>query len=317
MARTVLTRLLVMPALLVAASFVIFSMLYLTPGSPASALLGGKHVTHQTYVEVEKRYHLNDPFVVQYANWLWRAVHGDLGQSISEQDSVLAVITPRIVPTLELTAFASVLILVSGLLLGIVAAMRAHTVADAFVSGFVLLLSSVSPAIMAMLLVAAFAIKLPWFPALGLGGGGLDRINHLFLPAVALAASGLALVARSSRASMILALDHESIETARSRGLPTRVVVFKHALRHALIPPLTIAGLIAGYLISGSVVVEYAFGLNGLGALLVSAVEQKDFALVQAIALLMVLAFLVINLVIDLLYTVIDPRVRSRYAAAT
>jgi peptide/nickel transport system permease protein len=158
--------------------------------------------------------------------------------------------------------------------------------------------------------VAVFAIELGWFPAIGLGGSGLDRLYHLTLPAIALACSVGALVGRVTRVSMIDALRLEAVETARSRGLSDRVVVYKHALRHALIPIATVSGLTIGYLLSGAVIVEYAFSLNGLGSLLVTSVTSKDFAVVQAISLAFVFAFMVINLVIDLLYALIDPRVR-------
>jgi peptide/nickel transport system permease protein len=310
MVELAIKRILLMPVLLVLASFVIFSMVYLAPGSPEAVLLGGKQASPQAYEQVREQYHLDDPFFEQYASWLGRFVSGDLGDSITNQDTAANVIKPRIVPTLELTLLASVLIILTGVGLGVIGALRAGGPFDLGISFGVLVAAAVSPAIMGLLLISVFAVDLGWFPALGLGEGGLDRVHHLILPAIALAASAVALVARTTRISMIRTLGQEFIETARSRGLTNRTVVVKHAFRHALIPVVTISGLIAGYLLSGAVIVEYAFGLNGLGGLLVDSVQSKDFAVVQAIALILVFAFLVINLIVDLLYALIDPRVR-------
>jgi peptide/nickel transport system permease protein len=317
MLEVVIKRVLIMPLLLLAASFVIFSMVYLAPGSPEATLLGGKRVDAATVQQVREKYHLNDPFFVQYASWLGRAGTGDLGDSISQQDTVANALRPRITPTLQLTVLAALMIVIAGIGFGVVSALRPDGAVDVLSSIGVLVMAAVAPAIMSMLLISIFAVSLGWFPALGLGdGGSLDRLEHLFLPAVALATSAVALVGRTTRVAMIRSLRQESVETARSRGLSSRNVVLKHALRHALIPAVTISGLVVGYLLSGAVIVEYAFGLNGLGSLLISAVERKDFALVQAITLLMVLAFLLINLCVDLLYAVIDPRVRLHARAA-
>jgi peptide/nickel transport system permease protein len=311
----VIKRVLIMPLLLLAASFVIFSMTYLAPGSPDAALLGGKRVDPATRTALRAKYHLDDPFFVQYGSWVGRAVQGDLGDSISQQSSVSDAIRPRMGPTFELTALAALMIVIVGLGFGVVSALRPEGVVDVLSSIGVLVMAAVAPAIMSMLLISVFAVSFGWFPALGLGDGGLDRLYHLILPAIALATSAIALVGRTTRAAMIRSMRQESVETARSRGLSGRKVVLKHALRHALIPAVTISGLVVGYLLSGAVIVEYAFGLNGLGSLLISAVERKDLALVQAITLLMVFAFLVINLCVDLLYAVIDPRVRLQAKA--
>lgn len=303
-------RVLLIPVLLIVASFVIFSMVYLAPGSPEATLLGGKQASPKAYERVRERYNLDDPFLAQYVSWLGRFVSGDLGDSITNQDTVANVVKPRIVPTLELTLLASVFIVLTGVALGVLSALKAGGAIDLGVSFGVLVAAAVSPAILGLLLISVFAADLGWFPALGLGEGGWDRLYHLILPAIALAASAVALVGRTTRVSMIRTLGQEFIETARSRGLSNRAVIFKHAFRHALIPVVTISGLIAGYLLSGAVIIEYAFGLNGLGGLLVDSVQSKDFAVVQAIALILVFAFLVINLVVDLLYALIDPRVR-------
>lgn len=162
----------------------------------------------------------------------------------------------------------------------------------------------------AILLVSLFAVRLGWFPAFGSGSGGLDRLYHLTLPAVALALSGLALVARVTRTAVVGESRREHVETARGRGLAESLVVRRHILRNAFIPISTVSGLTVGGLIAGSVIIETAFGLNGVGSFLVQSVNAKDFAVVQAITMLLVGAFVLINTAVDILYVIIDPRVR-------
>ena len=299
-----------MPLLLAASSFVIFTLLYLTPGDPLRALFGSHQVSSSTVAALRARYHLDEPFLGQYLRWVGQVLHGDLGQSIVHQQSVSSIVAPRIVPTIELAGLALAEILLFGVGLGVLAAVRHGRIGDRLASGATLALSAVPAFISSLVLIAVFAVDLGWFPAIGLGGSGLDRLRHLILPSVALACASLALVARSTRAGMVQALSCDFIDTLRSRGVGSRRIVLKHALRHALLPVATVTGLVAGYLVSGAVIVESAFGLNGIGAQLIYGVEEKDFAVVQAIALLMVLAFLAINLLVDLLYGVIDPRVR-------
>jgi peptide/nickel transport system permease protein len=310
-------RVLLIPLLMLLASFVIFSLVYLAPGSPEATLLGGKHASPKAYEQVREEYNLDDPFMTQYVSWLGRFVTGDFGDSIKFQDTAANVIKPRVMPTFQLTLMASLIIVIAGVGLGVIGALRAGGGVDLGVSFGVLVAAAVSPAIMGLLLISVFAVELGWFPALGLGDGGLDRLQHLILPAVALAASAVALVARTTRITMISTLGQEFVQTARARGLSNRTVIIKHALRHVMIPVVTISGLIAGYLLSGAVIIEYAFGLNGLGGLLVDAVQSKDFAVVQAISLILVLAFLVINLIVDLLYALIDPRERIQAERST
>jgi peptide/nickel transport system permease protein len=291
-------------------SFIVFSFIYIAPGSPEAVLLGGKNVDAATLQAIRDRYRLDDPFLAQYWHWLTNAVSGDLGQSIAFNDDVSSVISGRIVPTLQLALYATVLVFVIGLALGIVSAIKRNSGVDTAVSVVTLVSSSISAYVSGILLIVIFPVTLGVFPVFGLGNGLADRLYHLTLPAIALAVALSALLARVTRASMSQALEQEFVDTARSRGFSERRVVGKHALRSAFVPVLTITGLIAGYLISGAVLVEYTFGLNGLGALLIQSVVAKDFAVVQAITLVFTAAFIVINLVVDLLYAVVDPRVR-------
>lgn len=294
---------------LLVTSFIVFGALYLAPGSQLGYLLGGRAATPADIARVTAQYHLDQPFVSRYAAYVGDLVHGRLGQSLVFKSPVTGLLSPRISTTVTLVIFASLLIVAVGISLGVWAGLAGGrvertvtviTTAGLATPGFVA----------AILLVALFAVRLNVFPAFGSGAGFFDRIYHLTLPAVALALSGLALVARVTRTSVAAESSREHVETARSRGIGEASVIRRHIVRNALIPISTVSGLTVGGLIAGSVIVETAFGLNGLGSFLVSSVNAKDYAVVQAITLLLVGAFVLVNTLVDVLYVVIDPRVR-------
>lgn len=295
---------------LFASSIIVFSFLHLAPGDPAQILLAGRPVTEAALDAVRKKYALDEPFVVQYTTWISNVLQGDLGNSIKERDTVINVIKPRISVTVTLTAYAALIMLTVGIPLGVASAVRRSGPIDLLASVGALVLASVPSYVSAVVLIVIFAVTLNWFPALGTGSGGLDTLYHLTMPAIALAISALAIISRVTRLSMIETLAMDYVETARIRGFSGSRVIFKHALRSALIPVITVSGVVVGYLLSGAVLVEYAFGLNGLGALLVGSVQGLDYAVVQAVALLFTTQFLIINFVVDVLYAVIDPRMR-------
>jgi peptide/nickel transport system permease protein len=300
---------------MLASSAIVFSFLHLAPGDPAQILLAGRPVNAQVLDAVRKKYALDRPVVVQYATWMSNILHGDLGNSVKQRDTVLRVLGSRLGITLTLTAYGALITLVMGIPLGILSAVYRNGAMDVSSSVLTLVAASIPPYVSAVVLIVLFAVTLGWFPALGAGVGGLDRLRHLTLPAVALALSAIAIIGRVTRVSMIETLAAEYVETARIRGFSGPRVVLKHALRSALIPVVTVSGVVIGYLLSGTVLVEYAFGLNGLGSLLVGSVQGLDYAVVQALALLFTLEFLLINLVVDLLYAWIDPRIRLRHQA--
>lgn len=310
MALYVLRRLLGAIPLLIITSFIVFSFVHIAPGSPEQVLVAGRNVDEETLQAIRDRYRLDDPFLVQYGNWLKNAATGDLGESIVFSDSVTNVVGPRILPTVQLALYALLLIVLFGFPLGLLTGVKRDSHLDTTVSGLTLVGSSISTYVSGILLIAVFSVALGWFPVFGLGDSGLDRLYHLTLPAIALAVALSALVARVTRASVGVALEQEFVETARSRGFSERRVIGKHALRSALVPVVTITGLVFGFLIAGAVLVEFTFGLNGLGALLIQAVRTRDFPVVQAVTLVFTVAFIVINLLVDLLYAVVDPRVR-------
>jgi peptide/nickel transport system permease protein len=235
-----------------------------------------------------------------------------LGESIAARASVVSVLAPRFSVTLFLTAYGALIMVVFGIGIGLISAVFRSGVADFMATLGSLTLAGVPSYVTAVVLAVVFGIELAWFPALGGGGVGsfFTRLHSLTLPAIALGLCSLAIVSRVTRAGAIAELQSEHVLGARVRGLSEVTIVLKHALRGSLVPVITIAGAQIGYLLSGAIVVEYAFGLNGLGTLLVSSVLDKDYAVVQAIALFITAEFLMISLLVDLLYGVIDPRIR-------
>ena len=296
-------RLAMLVASLLVASFVIFGALYLAPGNPIAALSGGRSLPPSSLKVLEARYHLNQPFLAQYWYWLTNAVHGNLGISITLRENVTTLIASRIWTTAGLVLYASLIILVLGIGMGLLSGLR-----PGLLDTSVLVSSAVSAAIpsfvAAIVLVALFAVKLRWFPALGNGTDLVSNLRHFTLPAFALALSSLAIVARVTRSAIREEAEREHVQTAVSRGIPRRQLVRRHILRNAAIPITTISGITIA-----STTAATAFSLNGLGAYLVTSAQDKDLAVVQGISLVLVSAFVVINVAVDLAYAVLDPRV--------
>jgi peptide/nickel transport system permease protein len=302
------TRLVGLAVTLLVSSFLIFSSLYLTPGDPISTLSGGRTLPPEAVQTLSDQHHLDDPFLIRYLAWLGDVVRGDLGESLVFNTTVTDLLTARIGTTVMLVAMASVLIFGVGITLGLVAGIRGGlldkgllvtTVIGQAIPGFVA----------AIALIWLFAVRLGWFPAIGSGEGFIDRLHHLTLPAIALTLAYLAYVSRVVRAATREELGREHVETARARGLSPSQIVRRHVVRNAMIPIVTVSGLTIAGLLAATVVVERAFNLHGLGSLLVEAVVRQDIAVVQAVSLILVSAFVIINTLVDLLSKVLDPRV--------
>lgn len=306
--RFLIRRLTMLVASLLVASFVIFAALYLSPGSAISALTGGRALPASSIHALEQRYHLNQPFFVQYWYWLGNALHGNLGASIEWKVSVTSLMGNLAWTTAGLVLYASLIIVVLGIGLGVLSALR-----PGLLDTSTLVATAVTAAlpsfVAAMVLTAVFAVQLRWFPVLGNGTDFMSNIRHFTLPAIALAISSLAIVARVTRAAVREESTREHVQTAIGRGIPYRLIVRRHILRNAAIPITTVTGITIASLIATDAVVETAFGLNGLGAFLVKAAEDKDLAVVQGISLVLVCAFVVINMIVDMLYATLDPRV--------
>jgi peptide/nickel transport system permease protein len=308
MLRFAARRLAMLVLTLLVASFAIYASLSIAPGDPLAVLTGGRTLPPEAMAVLRARYHLDESLPLQYWHWLTSVVQGDLGDSIALRESVNTLIAERAAVTFELVLYASLLILLLGIGSGVLAGLRRGAVDTTVIAGTTVA-AAIPSFVAAIVLIAVFAINLGWFPALGAGDGVLDRLWHLTLPAIALALSALAIVARVTRVSVREEMAREHVQTAISRGLPWRLVVRRHVLRNAAIPITTITGITIASLIALSAVVERAFSLNGLGAALVSAAASKDFAVVQGIALILVAAFVITNTLVDLLYAALDPRV--------
>ena len=315
MLRFVLRRLSMLVVTLFVASFAIYSAMYLAPGNPIAALTGGRTPTPEAIAILEQRYHLDDPFVVRYLRWLGGALRGDFGVSIQLRQDVSTLIAQRIGTTVQLVLYASIIIVIIGIGLGVLGGLR-RGIVDNIVIVLTTLSAAVPSFVASIILLSVFAVNLGWFPALGGGDGFVDQVRHLTLPAVALAFSSIALVARITRASVRDELSREHVQTAISRGIPYRLVVRRHVMRNAAIPITTIVGITVASLFAASAVVERAFALNGIGSYLIQAALSKDIAVVQGISLVIVAVFVVVNAVVDFLYAVLDPRVSLGDAAS-
>jgi peptide/nickel transport system permease protein len=307
-ARFLLRRAVMLVVTLFVSSFVIFASLYVSPGNPIATLSGGRSLPPEAIKTLEARYHLDQPLLVRYWDWLTGVLHGDLGYSIVHRQDVTTLIASRAGVTAELVAYAGLIIVVVGVGLGILGGLRRGPVDTGVI--VVTTVSAAVPAfVAAILLILMFAVNRQWFPVMGTGTGFVDRLWHLTLPAISLAVASLAVVARITRASVREEEGKEHVQTAVSRGIPYRTVVRRHVLRNAAIPIVTVAGLTVASLIAVSAVIERAFNLNGLGSYLIDAAKSDDFAVVQGISLILVCAFVIANTLVDVLYAFLDPRV--------
>ena len=291
-------------------SFVTFNLVRLAPGDPVLIVLGGKRVDPATMEALRVQFGLiGDPFT-QYVAWLGRVFQGDLGESYRLRQDVVSLISQRLPLTLQLVGLSMLIAIVVAIPLGVVQAVKRNSAID-YAGSLLALIGLSSPVYFTAIIgVLVFAVGLGWLPAFGSGSDPLDQLRHLILPAVALALGTIALTSRMTRSAMIEALTSDYIEAARAKGLPERTVVVKHALRNGLIPVLTVTSLQVGFLLVGSVLVETTLGLGGLGSLITDAIQNRDYPVIQACVLLLTVAFSLLNLATDLLYGVIDPRIR-------
>ncbi|MEV0111956.1 ABC transporter permease [Streptomyces sp. NPDC050844] len=315
LASRLLRRLAGLVATLFAASFVIFAAVYAAPGDPAVFLAGGRDkLTPERLAQVRSQYHLDEPLVVQYGRWLWDCVHFDLGRSFKYSDQVADLITSRFPTTLQLVAYATVLFVVLGVGAGILAAVKRSTWIDSAVVGGTTLAASVPSFVAAIALVSLFGVQLGWFPVTGSGEGFTGTLHHLTLPALSLALGALAVISRVTRQAMADAAASDHVEAARASGVPERDIVRRHILRNALGPIITMCGLVMAGMLAGTVVVETAFGISGIGSLLVGAINTHDFPVAQAVLLLMVTGYIVVTTLVDVVHPLLDPRVREARA---
>lgn len=310
MVRLIVTRLLTLVPMMFLIASVVFFMVRFVPGDPARIMIGGQRTTPATLENIRKQYRLDKPLLTQYGYWARDLVHGNLGRSFRQRTEVRTLIFDRLAITMKLAVFSFIISLLISLPLGILAAVRRNTWVDTVASVFSLIGASSPVFFTSILLILLFSYKLNVLPALGRGDGGWDQAKHLLMPSVALGFSLAAVSTRITRSSMVESLTQDYIETARAKGLSKASIVLKHAFRNALVPIITVAGLQFGYLLVGTVLVDYTFGIGGLGALLIDSVQRRDYPVVQGITIFIAALFILINLAVDVFYGIVDPRVR-------
>jgi peptide/nickel transport system permease protein len=313
MQRYLLQRLALVVFVLLGVTLLVFLVTRLTPGDPARVLLGPR-ATDEQVARLRTSYGLDEPLYVQYVAWLGHIVRGDLGDSIQLHRPVVNEVAERFRGTLLLAVSAMLVAFSLGLLCGVVGALRARTLVDRVLTSIFLIGIRLPPFWVGLSLIILFTLELRWLPATGMlsatGGGPFDLLSHLVLPTIALAVVPLAVIARLTRANVLEVLGQLYVRTAHAKGLPPRNVVLRHVLSNTLVGIVTILGLEAGWLLAGTVYIETVFAWPGLGSMLVNAILQRDYPLVQGGVLLVAGVYVVINLATDTLYLYLDPRLR-------
>lgn len=305
MSTYILKRLLAAIPVIVGISLLVFFSLYLIPGDPLTAVLGDAVISKEQTEQLRAQYGFNDPLYVQYLRFAGRALQGDLGRSLQYKRPVLEEILTQLPATIQLTLASMTIAIVVGIGLGILAALRPHSWLDSF--SMLIALAGVSfPSFwVGLMMLLVFSLALGWLPATGTEGW-----QRLIMPAATLGFGAAAIIARLTRSAMLEVLHQAYITTARAKGLANPQVIFSHALRNAIIPIVTIVGLQFGNLLAGAVVVETVFSRQGIGRLLVTAILGRDFPLVQGLVMFVAVVYVLINLLVDVSYAVIDPRIR-------
>ncbi len=315
MIRFILVRIVEGVITLLVSSLLVFAALFLSPGDPLAILIGNRTVTDEAIAALTERYQLDEPFLVRWWTWLSNLLTGDLGRSLGQRDDVWNLIEPRLGTTGLLLGLGLIAIAIVGVGLGIVAATSGRRVSDLML-GLTSVGVAVPAFVAATLLITIFAVGLGWFPTFGSGNGFGDRMYHLILPVIALTISAGSYVVRVTRAALRDEAQREPVQTAIGRGLPRARIVRHHIVRNALTPIATVIAVTLTSMVVGSIVVEKAFALNGVGSLLTDAVLHKDFAVVQAICLILIAFVVVITLVVDVMQVLLDPRVRAKVVRA-
>jgi peptide/nickel transport system permease protein len=300
-----------LPVMAIVALFV-FSLLYIAPGDPA-AVIAGDQASPADVERIRQSLGLDRPFLVQFGSWFWRILHFDLGTSIFTNLPVASMIAQRLEPTLSLMALTLVLTILVAVPLGVVAAWKAGSWIDRTVMAFAVLGFSLPVFVVGYILAYVFALEFEWLPVQGytpLARGFWPWLENLILPAVALGCVQIALIARITRATMLEVLQQDYIRTARAKGLGQRSILFLHALKNAAVPIVTVIGIGVALLIGGAVVTESVFAIPGLGRLTIDAILRRDYPVIQGIVLLFSFVYVLVNLLVDLIYTLVDPRIR-------
>ncbi|MCM3260955.1 ABC transporter permease [Paenibacillus lautus] len=305
-------RLLSLIPVLAVVTIAIFLIIHITPGNPAAAILG-MEASQEEIEQLNQDLGLDRPILEQYTSWVANVFKGDLGDSIFMNQPVSEAIAEHITPTLSLAILAQVIAILLAIPFGIIAAYKRGSIADYTLMGISLLGMALPSFLLGLFLMLFVGVKLQWLPVAGyepLSSGLWEHMKYLILPGVSLGTIQAALITRMTRSSMLEVLNLNFIKTARSKGLHEMKVLFKHAFRSAFLPILTVIGQTFGTLVTGAVVVEAIFNIPGLGQLILNSISRRDFVVIQGVVLVVTLMYVTINLIIDLLYGAVDPRVR-------
>ncbi|MEC0254394.1 ABC transporter permease [Paenibacillus lautus] len=305
-------RLLSLIPVLAVVTIAIFLIIHITPGDPAAAILG-MEASQEEIQQLNQDLGLDRPILEQYTSWVINVFKGDLGDSIFMNQPVSEAIAEHVTPTLSLAILAQVIAIILAIPFGIIAAYKRGSIADYTLMGISLLGMALPSFLLGLFLMLFVGVKLQWLPVAGyepLSSGLWEHMKYLILPGISLGTIQAALITRMTRSSMLEVLNLNFIKTARSKGLHEMKVLFKHAFRSAFLPILTVIGQTFGTLVTGAVVVEAIFNIPGLGQLILNSIARRDFAVIQGVVLVVTLMYVTINLIIDLLYGAVDPRVR-------
>jgi len=309
----IVRRLLALIPLMLIVTFLVYCLVLFLPGDPATTIAGGTDATPEQIEQVRQELGFDDPLVVQYGRWLKNAVQGDLGHSLYTKRSVSDEIGRRFPITFSVAIGAIAISLLLGTAVGILAGLRSGTATDRGVTVFTSLGLAIPSFWLALMLIIVFSVNLQWLDSIGyvkFGDDPYQWARHLIMPWIALGIGAAATVARQVRGALVDVMDQDYIRTARSKGLAGHKVVGKHALKNAAMPALTVLGIQFAYLLGGTVIIESIFSIPGLGTYIVSAISGRDLPVIQGTVLMMALIFVMLNLLVDIMYAVVNPKVR-------
>ncbi|MCE5209826.1 MAG: ABC transporter permease [Chloroflexi bacterium] len=309
----IIRRLLLLPLLMLGISLIVFILIQLAPGDPISSQYGLKlaELDPTTVENLREELGLNDPIMVQYGRYLVRLMHGDLGQSLTSHTPVIKEITARYPATMELAITAMLMVIVVSIPLGVVAAIKRGSLTDNFLMAGALFGVSIPNFWFGIMMILIFGLWLGWLPISGRGDGPLfSRLEYLILPSFTLAIGMMGIVSRMVRSSVVEVLGLDYIRTAHAKGLRSQTVLTRHAIRNALIPVVTVLGLQFASLLGGAIIIETIFAWPGIGRLAVNAIWRRDYPVIMGTVLVFSFTFILANLFVDILYTILDPRIR-------
>lgn len=303
MIKFIIRRLFQLIPVLFGVTLLVFLIMHLTPGNPAQ-IMAGEQAPPEVVERIEQQLGLNDPYHIQYLNFVKGVAQFDFGTSMRNNMPIADEIKPKLLVTLELSIYSTILSVFLGIIAGVVSAVRKYTFSDIAIMILALLGISMPNFWLGLMLMQWFSVKLGWFPPTGWGSA-----SQVVLPVIALGTGGAAIIARMTRSSMLDVLSQDYIRTARAKGVKERVVIFRHALKNALIPVVTVIGLQFGGLLSGAVITENVFAINGVGRYIVDGITARDFPQVQAGIIIISIIFVLVNLIVDISYSYLNKRI--------